>query len=302
MQEIGGEKRDNGFSLSSLPPLREVIARHDLSARKGLGQNFILDLNITRKIVRGVGDLTGIHAIEIGPGPGGLTRAILESAAASVTVIELDPRAVAVMTELREMLPGVQGECDSDRSHTLPELTVHEGDALEFDYQSVPAPRAIIANLPYHVASQLLIGWLRRASDFQSITIMLQKEMAQRLVAKPRTPEYGRLSVMTQWLCDAKILFDVPGSAFVPPPKVTSSIVHLRPHAMMPSVPFGKMESTVALAFSQRRKMLKGILNANGKDGEAILQKCGISLTARAEELSVAEFCKLAQVIDGNKS
>jgi len=264
-----------------LPPLREVIAKHGLSARKGLGQNFILDLNLTRKIARAGGDLTGVNVIEIGPGPGGLTRAILESPAASLTVIELDPRAVAVMQELS--------------THADGRLNIIEGDALEFNYDMVGAPRAIIANLPYHVASQLLIGWLRQAANFKSITIMLQKEMAQRLVGRPRTPAYGRLSVMCQWLCDVKLLFDVPPSAFVPPPKVVSSIVQLIPKPKKPEIEFEQMEKTVALAFSQRRKMLKGVLNAAGYDGEMLMQEIGVHITARAEELTVDQFVKLAR-------
>jgi 16S rRNA (adenine1518-N6/adenine1519-N6)-dimethyltransferase len=266
-----------------LPPLREVIARHGLSARKGLGQNFILDLNITRKIVRAVGNLAGMHVIEVGPGPGGLTRAILENTPASLTAIELDPRAIAAIAELKQTAGDV--------------LTIVEGDAQEFDYAAVPAPRAIIANLPYHIASQLLVGWLGQAANFKSITIMLQKEMAQRLVAKPRTPAYGRLSVMCQWLADVKLLFDVPGSAFVPPPKVTSSIVQLIPHAAVPEVEFKKMEKTVALGFSQRRKMLKGILNANGYNGEKLLAEIGAAITARAEELTVTQFVALAKLL-----
>lgn len=266
--------------IISLPPLRETIARHGLSARKGLGQNFILDLNLTRKIARAAGDLSGVHVIEIGPGPGGLTRALLEGPAASVTVIELDPRAIAVMQELNE--------------HAEGRLNIIEGDALEFDIATVPAPRAIIANLPYHVASQLLIGWLRRASEITSITIMLQKEMAQRLAALPRTPAYGRLSVMCQWLCEVKLLFDVPPSAFVPPPKVTSSIVQLIPREWPAAIDFNTMESTVALAFSQRRKMLKGILNSNSRDGEKLMADIGASPTARAEELTVDQFTHLA--------
>lgn len=266
-----------------LPPLRDVIARHGLSARKGLGQNFILDLNITRKIVRAAGNLTGVHVIEIGPGPGGLTRAILESPAADIHVIELDPRAIGVMNELKETAGA--------------RLHITEGDALEFNYAGVLGPRAIIANLPYHVASQLIIGWLKQAQNFQSITIMLQKEMAQRLVAKPRTAAYGRLSVMCQWLCDVKLMFDVPASAFVPPPKVTSSIVQLVPKQTAPEVAFEKMEKTVALAFSQRRKMLKGVLNANGHDGEKLLTDIGATITARAEELSIDQFIRLAKAM-----
>jgi len=271
-------------NISQLPPLRETIARHGLSARKGLGQNFILDLNLTRKIARAAGDLAGVHVIEIGPGPGGLTRALLESGAASVTVIELDPRAVAVMRELH--------------AHADGRLNIIEGDALAFDIATAPAPRVIIANLPYHVASQLLIAWLRRAAEIKSITIMLQKEMAQRLVAQPRTAAYGRLSVMCQWLCDVKLLFDVPPSAFVPPPKVTSSIVQLIPRADAFVVSFDSMEKTVALAFSQRRKMLKGILNAAGYDGPGLMLTIGASPTARAEELVVDEFVKLAVSLD----
>lgn len=267
----------------TLPPLREVIARHGLSARKGLGQNFILDLNITRKIARAAGELNGVHVIEIGPGPGGLTRAILESDAADVHVIELDPRAIGVMNELKETAGA--------------RLYITEGDALAFDYLAVPAPRVIIANLPYHVASQLLIGWLKQAQSFQSITIMLQKEMAQRLVAKPRTAAYGRLSVMCQWLCDVKLMFDVPASAFVPPPKVTSSIVQLVPKTGAPEVEFEQMEKTVALAFSQRRKMLKGVLNANHRDGEKLMTEIGAPPTARAEELDISQFVRLARAM-----
>jgi len=289
--------------MEHLPPLREVIARHRLSARKGLGQNFILDLNLTRKIVRAAGDLNGVHVIEVGPGPGGLTRALLESLAASVIVIELDSRAVAAMEELSGVAKG--------------RLNIIEGDAIDFDIATVPAPRAIIANLPYHVASQLLIGWLKRASELQSITIMLQKEMAQRLAGRPRTPAYGRLSVMCQWLCEVKVLFDVPPSAFVPPPKVTSSIVQLVPRHCRPQednsdendgllrssaprddeVSFEQMEKTVALAFSQRRKMLKGILNAAGYDGEKLMAKIDAPVTARAEELSAAQFQLLAALL-----
>jgi len=277
--------------LSHLPPLRDVIAKHGLSARKGLGQNFILDLNLTRKIARASGDLTGVNVIEIGPGPGGLTRAILESNATSVTVIELDPRAIAVMQELSSCLTP-----NSSR------LTIIEGDALEFNYDMVGAPRAIIANLPYHVASQLLIGWLRQANNFKSITIMLQKEMAQRLVGRPRTPAYGRLSVMCQWLCNVKLLFDVPPSAFVPPPKVVSSIVQLIPKSQKPEIEFEEMEKTVALAFSQRRKMLKGILNAAGHNGEILMQKIGVHITARAEELTIDQFVQLAKYLLSNKN
>ncbi len=269
--------------LSHLPPLREVIAKHGLSARKGLGQNFILDLNLTRKIARAAGDLTHVNVIEIGPGPGGLTRAILESPAASVTVIELDPRAIGVMRDLAEHADG--------------RLNIIEGDALEFNPEMVAAPRAIIANLPYHVASQLLIGWLKQISGFKSITIMLQKEMAQRLAARPRTAAYGRLSVMCQWLCDVKLLFDVPPSAFVPPPKVVSSIVQLVPKNQIPEIAFEQMEKTVALAFSQRRKMLKGILNGAGHDGEKLMIEIGNHVTARAEELTVEQFINLATLI-----
>jgi len=200
----------------TLPPLREVIRSWNLDADKRLGQHFLLDLNLTAKIARAAGNLDGINVIEIGPGPGGLTRALIDGPAPRIIAIERDPRCVAALQALVEAAHG--------------RLTVIADDALRIDPVALcPAPRAIVANLPYNVATPLLIGWLRQASAFAGLTLMFQREVALRLVASPRTSEYGRLSVMTQWLTEPALLFDLPPQAFTPPPKVVSSVVHLRP-------------------------------------------------------------------------
>ena len=268
----------------TLPPLREVIRSWNLDADKRLGQHFLLDLNLTAKIARAAGNLDGINVIEIGPGPGGLTRALIDGPAPRIIAIERDPRCVAALQALVEAAHG--------------RLTVIADDALRIDPVALcPAPRAIVANLPYNVATPLLIGWLRQASAFAGLTLMFQREVALRLVASPRTSEYGRLSVMTQWLADVNLMFDVPAAAFTPPPNVVSSIVHLTPKAMADKEPsFAAMERVVAAAFAQRRKMLRAGLRSFVAEPIPFLEAAGIDQTARAEELNVDAFRRLAMI------
>ena len=265
------------------PPLRDVIARHGLAARHSLGQHFLLDGNLTDRIVREAGDLTGRHVVEVGPGPGGLTRSLLGSSAASVTAIELDRRAIGAVTELAAVAGG--------------RLRVIEADALSVDVAAlVPVPRQIIANLPYNVASPLLVGWLRQAASFERLTLMFQQEVAERICAEADTPAYGRLSVLTQWTCEARIALRLPPGAFTPPPKVSSAVVTLTPHAVQPdSATFARMEALTAAAFGQRRKMLRGSLRGLG--GETLLARAGIMPERRAETLLVAEFDRLLAVM-----
>ena len=269
-------------NIAALPPLRDVIKAWQLDADKRLGQHFLLDLNLTAKIARAAGDLSGVNVIEIGPGPGGLTRALLESAASSVIAVERDPRCISALQSLAEASEG--------------RLTVIHGDALEIDPVGLaPEPRAIVANLPYNVATPLLIGWLKQASAFTGMTLMFQREVALRLVAEPRSKEYGRLSVMTQWLTEATLVFDLPAAAFTPPPKVVSSIVRLTPRLMGLGEPsFATMERVVAAAFGQRRKMLRAGLRAFTPEPIALLEAAGIDPTARAEELDIDAFRRLA--------
>jgi 16S rRNA (adenine1518-N6/adenine1519-N6)-dimethyltransferase len=269
--------------LPDLPPLREVIARHGLAARRGLGQHFLLDANICTRIARQAGDLAGRHVVEVGPGPGGLTRALLASAAADVTAVEIDARAVAAMQELQA--------CAGER------LQVIAADALTLDLAAMtPPPRQIIANLPYNIATPLLIGWLRQAAAWERFTLMFQEEVADRLCAAPNTPAYGRLSVLAQWLCEVEFRLRIPPSAFVPPPKVYSAVVVLTPRATQPgAVLFAAMERLTAAAFGQRRKMLRGSLKPLG--GEALLARADIASDRRAETLSVVEFERLARMV-----
>ena len=274
---------------TSLPPLREVIARHGLAARRALGQHFLLDGNVTARIVRLAGDLTGRHVIEVGPGPGGLTRALLASQAASVTAIEIDPRAVEAM---RELAAGARGR-----------LRVVAGDALALDPATlVPPPRRIVANLPYNIATPLLIGWLRQAAAYQGFTLMFQEEVADRLRAVPGTGAYGRLSVLAQWVCAVDFGMRLPPEAFTPPPRVYSAVLGFTPRPIQPtSARFAAMERLTAAAFGQRRKMLRGALRAlagEGRVGE-VLAAAGIAPERRAETLSVAEFERLAEVLAG---
>lgn len=264
--------------LDALPPLRDVIRDHGLRAEKALGQNFILDQNLTDKIVRAAGPLAGLNVFEIGPGPGGLTRSILRAAPSSLTAVEFDPRAVAALQGLKEAA--------GNTFHVI------QDDALKTDLTALAAaPRAIIANLPYNIATPLLIGWLKRIRQdhdtFSHMTLMFQKEVAERIVAKPGSKAYGRLAVMVQWLCKASLCFDLPPSAFVPPPKVTSSVVHFRPVPLQDGSPaFEDMERVTAAAFNQRRKMIRSSLKAYL---EAV-HVAGIDDQKRAEELSVADF------------
>ncbi len=269
-----------------LPPLREIIARYGIAARKSLGQNFILDLNLTRRIARAAGRLDQANVIEIGAGPGGLTRALLAEGARRVIAIERDPRCLAALGELASRYPG--------------RLELVAGDALALDPALLcEKPRKIVANLPYNIATALLLRWLDRIGEYESLTLMFQREVAERLVAAPRSPAYGRLSVLVQWLTAPKILFDLPPRAFVPPPKVTSSVVVLTPRAE-PLAPASKpvLERVTAAAFGQRRKMLRSSLKALGVPVEELLAGTGIAPTARAEELSVAEFCALARALE----
>ncbi len=272
------------MSDDGLPPLREVIEAHGLAANKALGQNFLFDLNLTRRIARAAAPLSGT-IVEIGPGPGGLTRALLAEGAEKIVAVERDARALPALAEIAAHYPG--------------RLRVIHGDALEVDWRRiVSGPAKIVANLPYNVATPLLIGWL--SVDpwppwFSSLTLMFQKEVALRIVAPPGSEHYGRLSVISQWRCEAKRLFDVNRSAFTPPPKITSSIVQLVPRKVCePKCELKALERVTAAGFGQRRKMLRQSLKAVFEKPEEVLEPLGIAPTARAEELSVAEFGRLA--------
>ncbi|MDQ0510158.1 16S rRNA (adenine(1518)-N(6)/adenine(1519)-N(6))-dimethyltransferase RsmA [Ancylobacter amanitiformis] len=273
-------------AVDELPPLREVIRTHGLSALKSLGQNFLLDLNLTSKIARTAGRLDGVTVVEVGPGPGGLTRAILALGPDKVVAIERDARCIQALGEVAAHYPG--------------RLEVIEGDALEADYRAlVPAGgrAAIIANLPYNIATPLLIGWL--SSDpwppwYESLTLMFQREVAERIVAAPGTNHYGRLAILTGWRASARIAFDVPASAFVPPPKVTSSVVHIVPHAAPLPCDLKMLEKVTEAAFGQRRKMLRQSLKSLGVDTLALLEATGIAPTERAEQVPVEGFVALA--------
>ena len=277
------------MSEDALPPLREVIARHGLAAKKALGQNFLFDLNLTRRIARAAGPLDGVTVIEIGPGPGGLTRALLMEGATNVIAIERDDRALAALAEISSAYPG--------------KLTIIPGDALQVDYAKLAAgtPTKIIANLPYNIATPLLVGWLGGAQwppYYESLTLMFQKEVAERIVAKPGGKEFGRLSVLCQYRTTAKKLFDVNRSAFTPPPKVTSSIVQLVPRAKPePECRLDVLERVTAAAFGQRRKMLRSSLRSILAEPEVLLNELGIDPELRAEQLPVEAFARLAQKI-----
>ena len=278
---------DIASAIDALPPLREVIAAHDLRATKALGQNFLLDMNITDKIARHGGDMSAHTVIEIGPGPGGLTRSLLRAGAGKVIAIEFDRRAVAALQSLVEASQG--------------RLQVIEGDALAVDILALAptGPRMIIANLPYNIATPLVIGWLkmlRAQPDFVSrMLLMFQREVADRLTAEPGGKEYGRLGVAAQWLCAVKRVYDLPGSAFTPPPKVTSSVVSFTPRLLdLPMPAFESVEKITAASFGQRRKMLRSSLG----DYASFLDITGIRADLRAEQLPVADFIKLAQALE----
>jgi 16S rRNA (adenine1518-N6/adenine1519-N6)-dimethyltransferase len=274
--------------IDDLPPLREVIKRHGLRARKSLGQNFLLDLNLTARIARAAGPLDGVTVIEVGPGPGGLTRALLAGGAAHVIAIERDARAIAALAEITERYPG--------------RLDVVEADALAFD----PRPRLaggsarIVANLPYNIATPLLVGWLTTEPWppwFDRLVLMFQREVAERITAAPGSKTYGRLSVLTGWRTEARILFDVAPSAFVPPPKVTSSLVEFVPRPAPLPCDAAILQRVTEAAFGQRRKMLRQSLRSLGRAPLPLLAATDIEPTARAEDIPVEGFVALARAV-----
>ena len=270
-------------AIDALPPLAAMVRALDMRARKSLGQNFLFDLNLTRRIARSAGALTGT-TIEVGPGPGGLTRALLLEGADSVVTIEKDFRAETVLDPLLSAADG--------------RLQLIEGDALKTPLWDIgTAPRRIIANLPYNIATSLLIQWLEHASAFESMTLMFQREVAERITAAPGDSAFGRLSILTGWLADADILFDIPPEAFVPPPKIISSVVQIRP-LPAPRFPCDQkaLETVTRLAFGQRRKMLRASLKSLG--GASMLEDAGIDPQSRPQDLDIVAFCRLAQVID----
>jgi 16S rRNA (adenine1518-N6/adenine1519-N6)-dimethyltransferase len=276
-------------ALDDLPPLREVIRRHGLSAKKSLGQNFLLDLNLTARIARAGGALDGVTVVEIGPGPGGLTRALIASGARRVIAIERDSRAVAALGEIEAHYP--------DR------LTVIPADALEADITPCldGGPARIVANLPYNISTALLVRWLGTEPWppwFDMMVLMFQREVAERIVAKPGDKPFGRLAVLAGWRTEARIMFDVAPSAFVPPPKVTSSVVRLIPRASPLPCTRTTLERVTAAAFGQRRKMLRQSLRSLGADPAPLLAAAAIDPTARAEDVPVAGFVALANALD----
>lgn len=275
-------------TIDGLPPLREVIARHELRAKKQLGQNFLLDLNLTAKIARQAGDLTGSDVLEIGPGPGGLTRGLLAEGARHVLAIEKDARALPALAEIAEAYPG--------------RLTVINGDALEIDpLAHLTPPIRIAANLPYNIGTELLIRWLTPPEwppFWQSLTLMFQKEVAERIVARPGSKAYGRLALLAQWRTDARMVMTLPPEAFVPAPKIHSAVVQLTalPEPRFPADPTVLSQVTAA-AFNQRRKMLRASLRGLHPQIETMLEQSGIAPTARAEEIDLEHFCTLARAL-----
>ena len=273
--------------IDQLPPLREVIAQHNLSAQKALGQNFLLDLNLTSKIARQAGDLTQSDVLEIGPGPGGLTRGLLAEGARRVIAIEKDRRCIAALEDIQKAYP--------DR------LKILQGDALSINpMEHLTGPVKVVANLPYNVGTELLIRWLtpkRWPPFWTSLTLMFQKEVAERIVAPVASKAYGRLALLSQWRTDANIVMNLPPSAFTPPPKVSSAVVHLTAlSAPRFEAEAAVLEKTVAKAFNQRRKMLRSSLKGFTLDLEEKLQAAGISPTLRAEQVSLEQFCALARL------
>jgi len=275
-------------TIDDLPPLRQVIADHGLSARKSLGQNFLLDLNLTAKIARQAGDLSGTDVLEIGPGPGGLTRGLLAQGARKVLAIEKDARCLPALADIAARYPG--------------RLQVIEGDALDIDpLAHLTPPIRVAANLPYNVGTELLVRWLTPPvwpPYWQSLTLMFQREVAERIVARPGSKAYGRLAVLAQWRCEARIAMSLPPEAFTPTPKVSSAVVHLT------ALPAPKFEAdpevlsrVVAMAFNQRRKMLRAALKGLGPDIEDRLMSSGIKPTERAEQVSLEGFCALARAV-----
>ena len=275
-------------TIDGLPPLREVIRAHDLVAKRQLGQNFLLDLNLTAKIARSAGDLTACDVLEVGPGPGGLTRGLLAEGARHVLAVEKDARCIPALAQIAEVHPG--------------RLTVIHGDALDLDLLAhLTPPVRIVANLPYNIGTELLIRWLTPKvwpPVWTSLTLMFQKEVAMRIVAKSRTEHYGRLALLVQWRCDAKIVLTLPPEAFTPAPKVHSAVVHLT-RLEAPRYPANEavLNRITTMAFNQRRKMLRSSLKAMGPDIEDQLLAAGIQPTLRAEEISLEQFCNLARLV-----
>ncbi|MGR3413631.1 16S rRNA (adenine(1518)-N(6)/adenine(1519)-N(6))-dimethyltransferase RsmA [Pseudooceanicola nanhaiensis] len=274
--------------IDTLPPLREVIATHGLSAKKALGQNFLLDLNLTAKIARLAGDMSGCDVLEIGPGPGGLTRGLLAEGARRVLAIEKDARCLPALSEIAAAYPG--------------RLEVVNGDALEVDpLAHLAPPIRIAANLPYNVGTELLVRWLTPDAwppFWDSLTLMFQKEVAERIVAAPGSKAYGRLALLAQWRAEAEIVLTLPPEAFTPPPKVSSAVVHLTalPEPRYPADP-KVLERVVAMAFNQRRKMLRAALRGLAPDIQDRLEASGIKPTDRAGTVSLEQFCALARNI-----
>jgi 16S rRNA (adenine1518-N6/adenine1519-N6)-dimethyltransferase len=276
--------------IDDLPPLREVIRRHGLTPKKSLGQNFLFDLNLTARIARAAEPLENITVVEIGPGPGGLTRALLALGARRVVAIERDQRAIAALEEIGARYPG--------------QLEIVAGDALRIDPRDQLGPERarVVANLPYNIATALLIGWLTAEPWppwYDSLLLMFQREVAERIVATPGSKSYGRLSVLAGWRTEAKLLFDVAPSAFVPPPKVTSSMVRLTPRPVPLACQSIALQRVTEAAFGQRRKMLRQSLKTLGVDAGALLSEAGIEPTARAEEIPVEGFVALANIFSG---
>jgi 16S rRNA (adenine1518-N6/adenine1519-N6)-dimethyltransferase len=273
--------------IDNLPPLREVIAEHGLRAKKELGQNFLLDLNLTSRIARVSGSLEGVRVIEVGPGPGGLTRALLAEGAREVIAIERDARALPALAQIAEAYPG--------------RLTVIAGDAMEMDYRQLASgPTRIIANLPYNIATPLLTGWLTQdpwPSFFESLTLMFQREVAERICAQPGEDPYGRLGVLAGWRTDARIAFNVGRQAFVPPPNVTSAVVHLVPKPVGDDVKVRDLEHITRAAFGQRRKMVRQSLKAAGVPVEGLLAAAGLKGDERAEDLAIEAFLAMARAL-----
>ena len=274
--------------MEKLPPLKDVISRHQLRAKKSLGQNFLLDLNLTSKIARYAGKLDQFDILEIGPGPGGLTRSLLNEGARKVVAIEKDSRCIEALEEIQATFPG--------------RLKLLQGDALSTNAsEHLADPVRIIANLPYNIGTELLVRWLTSKtwpSFWQSMTLMFQKEVANRIVASPGSKAYGRLSVMSQWRCDTKIVFNVPSSAFTPPPKVESTLVHFEA-LKEPKFPaeVEVLEFVVSKAFNQRRKMLRGALKGYFQNVEEGLLSIGVLPTKRAEDITVQEYCAMSQIL-----
>tara|TARA_B100000242_G_scaffold77211_1_gene50651 strand:- start:149 stop:982 length:834 start_codon:yes stop_codon:yes gene_type:complete len=274
--------------MEKLPPLKDVISRHQLRAKKSLGQNFLLDLNLTSKIARYAGNLDQFDILEIGPGPGGLTRSLLHEGARKVVAIEKDNRCIEALEEIQATFPG--------------RLKLLQGDALSTNAsEHLADPVRIIANLPYNIGTELLVRWLTSKtwpSFWQSMTLMFQKEVANRIVASPGSKAYGRLSVMSQWRCDTKIAFNVPATAFTPPPKVESALVHFEA-LKEPKFPaeVEVLEFVVSKAFNQRRKMLRGALKGYFQNVEEGLLSIGVLPTKRAEDITVQEYCAMSQIL-----